>query len=383
MSQPPNVSAENPPAVDDCHEEAGKRYRASSLLVLLAIGLFVLLVTRRAWLSDDGFITFRTVHNFVNGYGLTWNVAERVQAYTHPLWMFTLSIASFITRELPLTCLAVSIVMAPAAVILLGIRVAVSETAAALGILALALSPSFVDYSTSGLENPLSYLLLVIFFALYFGQGDGHKKLFLLSLVASFAITNRLDLSLLLLPALAYSFWQLRDWKALFMVVLGQVPFLLWEVFSILYYGFPFPNTVYAKMNTGISAAAYARQGLVYLLDSLNANPMTLLLIIVSLALVVLQGDWRQRAVAGGIILYLIYVVRIGGDFMSERFLTIPYLCAVIILVRYDFSRLASHAVVVIFLLVLTLSQFAGEPGVSLCRDAGYPGGRQSHRHRR
>ncbi len=46
-------------------------------------------------MSDDAYITLRTVDNFINGYGLTWNISERVQAYTHPLWMFLLSIYIF------------------------------------------------------------------------------------------------------------------------------------------------------------------------------------------------------------------------------------------------------------------------------------------------
>ena len=52
---------------------------------------YLVLVVSNAWLSDDAYITFRTVDNVVNGYGLTWNVVERVQAYTHPLWMLLLS----------------------------------------------------------------------------------------------------------------------------------------------------------------------------------------------------------------------------------------------------------------------------------------------------
>ena len=53
---------------------------------LLALFTYVFIVN--AWVGDDAYITFRTVDNFVNGYGLTWNTSERVQAYTHPLWMF-------------------------------------------------------------------------------------------------------------------------------------------------------------------------------------------------------------------------------------------------------------------------------------------------------
>jgi arabinofuranosyltransferase len=38
--------------------------------------------------------------------------------------------------------------------------------------------------------------------------------------------------------------------------------------------------------------------------------------------------------IAVGVILYLLYVVRIGGDFMSGRFLAAPLLCSVALLVR-------------------------------------------------
>ena len=34
-----------------------------------------------------------------------------------------------------------------------------------------------------------------------------------------------------------------------------MLPLLAWELFSLLFYGFPFPNTYYAKLNTGIPKA--------------------------------------------------------------------------------------------------------------------------------
>ena len=72
-----------------------------------AVLLYGVVILRTAWLSEDAFITFRTVDNFIHGFGLTWNVSERVQAYTHPLWMLLLSIAYFLTREIYYTALAV------------------------------------------------------------------------------------------------------------------------------------------------------------------------------------------------------------------------------------------------------------------------------------
>ena len=49
-------------------------------LVLLGAGAAVLgVVIAQAWVSDDAFITFRVIDNFVNGHGLRWNVDERVE----------------------------------------------------------------------------------------------------------------------------------------------------------------------------------------------------------------------------------------------------------------------------------------------------------------
>jgi hypothetical protein len=65
--------------------------RKSNSLIALALAGFLFLIARNSWLSDDAYVTFRTVDNFMYGYGLTWNVDERVQVYTHPLWMLLLS----------------------------------------------------------------------------------------------------------------------------------------------------------------------------------------------------------------------------------------------------------------------------------------------------
>ena len=60
-------------------------------VTLLLCLIFLAILLRTAWLSDDARITLRTVLNVTHGYGLTFNVAERVQTYTHPLWMLMLT----------------------------------------------------------------------------------------------------------------------------------------------------------------------------------------------------------------------------------------------------------------------------------------------------
>jgi arabinofuranosyltransferase len=127
-------------------EVAFKKVRVLSLALIL--GMFALVVIRRAWICDDAYITFRTVDNFINGYRLTWNITERVQAYTHPLWMFLLSLFYFFTREIYFTSLGLSIVVSLLTLYLMARYLAVSWVSAIFGIFVLMLSKAFVDFST-------------------------------------------------------------------------------------------------------------------------------------------------------------------------------------------------------------------------------------------
>src|SRR3954462_10430988 len=69
------------------------------LVVIAGCVAFVLLLIRTAWLDDDACITFRTVDNILHGLGPRWNVANRVQSYTHPLWMLVMTVVSAGPRE--------------------------------------------------------------------------------------------------------------------------------------------------------------------------------------------------------------------------------------------------------------------------------------------
>src|SRR5690349_17717566 len=72
---------------------------SSRWLVAGAMAAYAVLVLRTAWVGDDAFISLRTVDNFLHGYGLRWNVAERVQSFTHPLWFVLLVVANALVRD--------------------------------------------------------------------------------------------------------------------------------------------------------------------------------------------------------------------------------------------------------------------------------------------
>jgi arabinofuranosyltransferase len=115
---------------------------------------------------------------------------------------------------------------------------------------------------------------------------------------------------------------------------LAFTPFIAWELFSLFYYGFLLPNTAYTKLNTGISTGQLLKQGLVYLINSSIFDPLLFIILVSAVLLVVVLEDWKSLPLLLGMVLYIAYVVRVGGDFMAGRFLTPLFLMAVILLVR-------------------------------------------------
>ncbi|HAE59288.1 MAG TPA: hypothetical protein DCG54_07215 [Anaerolineae bacterium] len=311
----------------------GRKY---SIILLFLVFLTVLL--RTAWIGDDAYITMRSVDNWVNGYGLTWNPAERVQTFTHPLWMLLLAGAYFVVGNAYFSLIGLSLLVSLAVMLAFLIWGAQNEFDLALGGLLLILSNAFIDYSTSGLENPISHLLALLF-VLYFLKSNGAmnaRKIFLLGLLAGLAVLNRMDSILLYLPALLYIFWQDRTPKNVGRLLMGFIPFTLWSLFSLFYYGFVFPNTYYAKLNTSIPHGTLVQQGVLYFFNSILLDPITLFIIASSLLAAFLWGDSRQKLIGAGMILYLGYVVYIGGDLMSGRFFSICFLLAVVLLLRHS-----------------------------------------------
>jgi arabinofuranosyltransferase len=315
-------------------EEPGAPAPLLRLVRLFLLALFAIVLFRHAWVSDDAYITFRTIDNFIHGDGLRWNAAERVQSYTHPLWMLLFTPVYFVTRETFFTAIVFSAALSLAAVWLVAYRHARSATAGALALVALGASLSFVDYSTSGLENPLSHLLLGLFFLLYLDGDRSPRAILRLSLVACGVTLNRLDLVLVVAPALAEAVWETRRPRLLLQVLAGFAPLLAWELFSIVYYGFPFPNTAYAKLGTAHPTREVLEQGFFYFVTTLDLDPVTLLLIAVGLAVPLAGRRRRELAVVCGVALYLFYLFRIGGDFMLGRFLSAPLYVAVMMLAR-------------------------------------------------
>jgi arabinofuranosyltransferase len=294
--------------------------------------LYVATVLRTGWIGDDAFITLRAVDNFVHGYGLVSNPPERVLGFTNPLWALILAPSLALGAGGYPAAIATGVVVSAAAALVVLLRATANRAAAIVAGMWLTASAAYVDFSTGGLENPLAHLLLALFFCAFLSGRLSPLRISSWAL-AALIVVNRQDHALLIMPALASLLFertaQPRS-RVARAAALGVLPLVTWLLVALVYYGFPFPNTAYAKLNVQLPDGLLAKQGLAYFSDSWQRDPITLAIIALSFSQLPFDRSRQALATAAGVLLYLGYVARIGGDFMTGRFFTAPFLVAVL-----------------------------------------------------
>ena len=308
--------------------------RRLSWLAVLAAASLVAAGLATAWISDDAMITFRTVENLVHGDGMTWNVGLRAQTATHPLWVLLLAAARGLSGELFHTAIWLCLGMTAAAVFLVLRRAANGMALAAVAVLLL-LSHAFVDYATCGLENALVYLLLAAFATVWFFAPPGPARLLRLALLGALLALARQDLALLVAPCLVLALRSVAARRWFRCLLPGTVLLLLWYGFALFYYGTAVPTPGYAKvLAVGLPLGDLARQGLYYLCDLGWRDPAMALCLCSAMVLAVFRRQALLLAPALGILLQLLFTLRVGGDFMSGRFFTAACMLAAAVLAQ-------------------------------------------------
>ncbi len=293
-------------------------FNISSILVL-AIVIHTIQVN--AWIGDDAQITFRQIWNFITGDGITFNFGERVQAFTHPLWFLLLSFFVFVTQELFLTTIIISAILSLLSVlILMKIEFDKSNSNRTLlsPVIFFVFSWAFCDFTTSGLENPLSYLLTALL--IYLISLDNWKQeLQKVFIVLSLLVLNRFDYVVLFFPLVLYLVWNCQNVKQLLRVIWpGTLLLVGWFLFATIYFGFPLPNTFYAKLNTGYPIDELLIRGWNYLI-SMSDDLASVLIILIGLVFTLVSRNKLLICLTVGQFLYCLYLLRAGGDFMLGR----------------------------------------------------------------
>ena len=303
------------------------------ILLALYFFAFILVFIRNAFITEDAFITFRAVDNFLKGYGPVWNVGERVQVYTHPLWYALLVIGVGIFKHHYWFTLALCFVCTLGTLwIFWKIMRRGSSMTGVVATLVLLFSPAFAVWSSSGLENPLHHLLLAAYVFISITQQDAGKRFLYTGLLYSLLFLTRPDAIVLVTPAQIWWLWQAyktSGWKhTIKLAVIAAAPALAWEAFSLIYYGSLVPNTAIAKTSLGYPRSELFKQAWGYFNTRARRDSVTMLAIVMAFAVVCIS--WRSsknilpKLLMGGVALQLFYILYVGGDYMGGRFLSAP-----------------------------------------------------------
>lgn len=318
------------------------KYRFITLIIF--IGVVVLL----AWQSDDAYHAYAMAKNLVDGNGFVYNIGERATASSCPLFTLVVAFGYFFIRHMFLVSLLICVIFSAIAYGIVVHSFCKDKIQLFAAFFTLLCSTSFISYTTSGLENSMLFFLAALFLKKYFGSEKYNAKqmLYLAVLISLIAMT-RMDAVLMFVPMILYVYLMKRDnvsfIKAVGLGIAGLSPFIIWELFSLFYYGFFVPNTAFVKLGTNIPKREYLVRGLQYVFNTLICDPIVLFIPFVAVILLLITKKFRYIHLALGILLYGVYVIYIGGDFMMGRHFTVMFLMSVIGCIYFVNNELVSE----------------------------------------
>jgi hypothetical protein len=326
------------------HLSFKRRELVVRVFVVLTVALGLAVAVDKASLFDDAHISFRYAKNFVDGHGLVWNVGERVEGYTNFLWTILIAFfmwffqvdAPWIGLVLSLVAFAANLVVIARLSSTLARDLRPGAVTLPFAALLLAVQDTFSEYGTTGLETGFASLLVNIGVLLLVEKTSARATF--AALVLILAVLTRPDHSLfyavgslvVLLSHIGSVFGARREgvramWRAGVDVMAAYAaPFTIYLVYlawKFSFYGSIVPNTYYTKS----ANLSYWSQGEIYgrvfLLQSHFWVVLPVFLVVVPFAF--RASDKTRRFVLFALpstIAYIIYVWKIGGDFMHGRF---------------------------------------------------------------
>lgn len=293
---------------------------------------------RMRWLCDDAFISFRYAKNLVDGHGLVFNPGERVEGYTNFLW--TVLMAGFVRLGIhPGQAAIVLGIASYAGCVLLAAHLARalsprrSPAVVSVAAILLAASPLMANFGTSGLETGFGAMLVLLSL-----DRAVHRSPLQAGLAGIAAVMTRPDHAIFYV---ALGAALLIDRPTRRSALRYAIPFfaLYLPYFAIrwAYYGDFLPNTFYAKSG----GDSYFSQGILYVLLCTLGGGLLGLLPLILPGLYHLRRHLVVRFALLAIPIYLVYIMKIGGDFMYGR-LIIPVVPILAVLAEAGARRLVA-----------------------------------------
>lgn len=237
----------NPPNLEPHTEKASQRRLLFVLLctlVVVGVSAWVLLASEGAFDIDDAPITYRYAENLAAGHGYVYNLGERIQGTSTPLFTLLLAALRVVGAPVPASAHYINLLSSIGVVVLVFLtawRVGGSAVGGAAAAGYLLLTSTFLQFSMTGMETSFYSLLIVAaFFALTYDAGR------IAALLAALAFVTRLDGAAVALGVFSFLLLARRriPWieAAIFLAVA-----LPWYLFAMWYFGSPLPQSMLAK----------------------------------------------------------------------------------------------------------------------------------------
>ena len=344
--------------------------RQAWLLIAIPVGIALLGAWLYRWVDEDAFINFRIVANVVAGHGPVYNVGERVETYSDPLWVASLtafqSIGPWVGIEwwsviLGLGTTAGGMVLGGRGIQHLLDRDRDAGTTVPVGLVIFSVVAGVWQFITSGLEMGMVFLWLGLSFWLLVRLADRRRNAGLPGFVIGLGVLIRPELIVMaavLLTAVGILVgmpgWRgSTSFQGRWLQPLAAAAALpvAYEVWRMAYFAMLVPNTGLAKS----AGSSWWSEGFDYLWNFLS--PYTLwLAILLAVPLVALEVRHFARhndrvaivVLATPVIAALfdtVYVVKIGGDYMHARLL-LPAFFALSLVIAVRIENLRTWIVV-------------------------------------
>ena len=191
--------------------------RAHALTAVRIAAVIVVTVSciRLAWMSDDALITLRTALNLTHGWGPGTTPPRRFRPTRTRRRSCSGWRSGTVTGAWSTGILVAGVALTAAASAMV-FWTASTVTRVAVTAALLVLSSAFVEYATSGLENPLGYAVMgaLVLVGARVIASTGRDQVLLaivLGLTTALALLTRAAYLLLILPAAVYTVWRLRS----------------------------------------------------------------------------------------------------------------------------------------------------------------------------
>ena len=301
------------------------------LLALICL-LYFIHVLHYGYISDDTFITLRYARNLVQGHGLVYNVGQKVEGFTSPLWTVILAGLHALGLNLLLSARALGIAAGAVTLILCYNLVRVSSgfriprLLACAAPLILAANNSFACWAASGMEQT-AYVCLIVGSLVAAFSG---RMIWCVLLTAGVLLIRPEGMFLFLLLSLYFIVLRWTEKKRGLMLWFVSIGVTLAALYGArwLYYGAWLPNTYYAKTGGGVRQL---ERGLTYLLDYAGDHEGLVILCLVVVC-VLLFGKMKERFLALGAAGFWGMTVFVGGDGLPMYRFALPALPLLIVL---------------------------------------------------